>query len=197
MKSVIFATSSNGKVISLQRHLDQAGLAITVEQQKLDLIEPQADTAEEIALVKARQAYQQLGKAVLVDDSSFHITALNGFPGPYIKPMLTMIGVEGILQLMEGRNDRSASFISSLVYISDTGEEYVFNEDPFTGVIIEEATAALADDSWSDLHRIFIPTGATKVLSELTAEERQSIQPERIGSYDKLTAWLKENAVAL
>src|SRR5690606_16109667 len=55
-----------------------------INQSKLDLIEPQADTAEEIATVKARQAWKQLDKAVLVDDSSFHIAALKGFPGPYL-----------------------------------------------------------------------------------------------------------------
>jgi XTP/dITP diphosphohydrolase len=191
MKHITFATSNAGKVATLQNHLRRAGLQVTITQNELDLIEPQADTSEEIALVKARQAYRQLGGAVLVDDSSFHISALNGFPGPYIKPMLTTIGIEGIMRLMEGRSDRSAGFISSLVFIDDKGNEHVFDDDPYTGTIAAEISPVNAKDSWSDLFKIFIPDGQTKVLGELTVDERHDVQPGRVDAYVKFVEWLK------
>jgi inosine/xanthosine triphosphate pyrophosphatase family protein len=54
MKHITFATSNAGKVATLQNHLRRAGLQVTITQKELDLIEPQADTSKEIALVKAR-----------------------------------------------------------------------------------------------------------------------------------------------
>lgn len=193
MNRIVFATSNAGKVATLQNHLSRAGLDTVIVQKQLDLIEPQADTPEEIARVKARQAYEELGSAVLVDDSSFHITALNGFPGPYIKPMLATIGVEGIMQLMEGRRDRSAAFLSSLVYIDDSGIEHVFADDPYTGTIASEISTINAADSWSDLFKIFMPDGQTKVLGELTVDERHDVQPGRVDAYVKFVEWLKED----
>lgn len=197
MKHVTFATGNSGKVATLQNHFRRAGLDVTIKQKQLDLIEPQADTAEEVARVKARQAWEQLGEAVLVDDSSFHIAALGGFPGPYIKPMLTTIGIDGILQLLQGHTDRSAYFLSSLVYIDDSGEEHVFDDDPYKGTIAREASTVEVPESWSDLFKIFIPDDQTKVLTELTMDERHNVQPERIDAYAKFTKWLKKNTESI
>lgn len=191
MKTILFATSNAGKVSTLQNHFRRANLGITVKQQPLNLIEPQANTSEEIATVKARQAWEQLRKAVLVDDSSFHIAALKGFPGPYIKPMLDTIGVEGIMQLMEYQADRTAYFTSSLVYIDSSGAEHVFKDDPYRGHIATHISPMSATDAWSDLYKIFIPDGQTKVLGELTADERHAVQPQRVGAYAKFTEWLE------
>lgn len=192
MKTIVFATSNFGKVSTLRNHIKRTGIDVAIKQNPLELIEPQADTAEEIARVKARQAFEELGTAVLVDDSSFHISALKGFPGPYIKPMLSTIGVEGIIQLMEGRSDRSAMFLSSLVYIDDAGAEHVFSDDPYTGKIATRISTAEAPDSWSDLFKVFIPDGQNRVLGELTADERHDVQPERVDAYVKFSQWLKE-----
>lgn len=193
MKRIIFATSNTGKVATLQNHMERANLDVVIEQKKLDLIEPQADSAEEIAKVKAHQAWQQLGKAVLVDDSSFHISALNGFPGPYIKPMLATIGIEGILRLLKGHKDRSAAFISSLVFIDAQGKEHIFDDDPYEGSIAGQASPVEAAEAWSDLFKVFIPKGETKVLAELTIDERHDVQPDRVDAYVKFVEWLKED----
>lgn len=191
---IIFATSNAGKATSLRYHLKRHGVDVAVDQQSLDLIEPQADTAREIARVKARQAWDQLHQPVVVDDSSFHITALNGFPGPYIKPMLQTVGIDGILRLMEGYDDRSAAFISSLVYIDEDGVEHVFDDDPYTGTIALTASTKKKSGAWSALHQIFIPTDCDKVLAELTVDEHTNVQPDRVDSYTRFTKWMKDNA---
>ena len=190
---IIFATGNTGKATSLRYHLKRHGVDATVDQQSLDLIEPQADTAREIALVKARQTWDQLRQPVVVDDSSFHITALNGFPGPYIKPMLQTVGIDGILRLMEGYDDRSAAFISSLVYIDEDGVEHIFDDDPYTGTIALTASTKKKAGAWSALHQIFIPTGCNKVLAELSADAHTNVQPERVDSYTRFAQWMKGN----
>lgn len=188
--TIVFATSNQGKVASLRYHLNRHGVDVEVAQKPLDLIEPQANTAKEIARVKARQAWEQLHQPVLVDDSSFHIAALNGFPGPYIKPMLQTIGIDGILRLMEGYDDRSAYFISSLVYIDNQGIEHIFDDDPYTGAIALTASPKKKTEAWSDLHQIFIPTGCDKVLAELTTDQHTNVQADRVDSYTKFAEWL-------
>lgn len=191
MNEIVFATSNQGKVKSLKYYFAKYKVDIEVTQKPLDLIEPQADTAEEVARVKAGQAWKQLKSPVLVDDSSFHIRALKGFPGPYIKPMLETIGVDGIMQLMNGQKDRSAWFLSSLVYIDASGAEHVFADDPYEGNIAPQVSKQETTDAWSDLFKIFIPNGQMKVLSELTIDERHDVQSERVDAYEKFAKWMK------
>ncbi|MEI7689916.1 MAG: non-canonical purine NTP pyrophosphatase, partial [Candidatus Saccharibacteria bacterium] len=112
MKSIYFATGNIGKIATLKRHFKQHGVDILIKQGLVDIIEPQADTATGVAIVKARQAYDILKSPVIVDDSLFHISVLGGFPGPYIKYMLSTIGVDGILNFLKNHDDRSAYFLS-------------------------------------------------------------------------------------
>src|SRR5664279_428290 len=152
MKEIIFATGNKGKVAFMRRHMERLNVRADIVQRPLDLIEPQAHTATEVARSKAKQAFEQLGQPVLVDDSSFHIAVLGGFPGPYIKYMLETIGIAGILAFMDGRDDRTAYFQSSLVFVDENGHEYVFDEQPYRGVITDMIDDHDSEESWGDLH---------------------------------------------
>lgn len=189
-QEITFATGNKGKVASMQRHIAQSGIDAVVIQAPLDLTEPQADTATEVALSKAKQAYAQLKKPVLVDDSSFHISALGGFPGPYIKYMLTTIGVEGIIDFMKGKADRTAYFLSSLVYVDDRGEEHVFSDAPYWGVISEAIDEYDSEIAWSDLFKIFIPNGSDKVLARMTPADHERVDKKQANSYEEFCKWL-------
>jgi XTP/dITP diphosphohydrolase len=194
MKEIIFATGNSGKIATLKSHLALAGLDIDVAQQPLELIEPQAATATEVAKVKAQQAYDLLQKPVLVDDSSFHIYALGGFPGPYIKYMLETVGVDGIIKFMEGQNDRRAHFMSSLVFIDEHGTAHVFEGKDPDGEIIDHVDTNDHPEAWSELWKIFAPPGrGGKTYSQLTHEElRQHRRGDKKDSaYTQFTAWLK------
>ena len=61
--------------------LEQYG--ITVEFAKINLVELQSDSLEQIARDKARSAFDSLKKPVIVEDDGLFIDALKGFPGPY------------------------------------------------------------------------------------------------------------------
>src|SRR5487761_1792432 len=106
MREIYFITSNVGKAASLNRLLNAK--RYTVIQKNIEIPEIQSDTALEIATYKAKFAYESLGKPVIVQDSAFHINALSGFPGPYIKYTNETIGIEGILHLMNGIDDRTA-----------------------------------------------------------------------------------------
>ena len=191
--TITFATGNHGKFATLQRYAREHGLdPARFTQQNLDIIEPQADTATEVARVKAREAFRQLGHPVVVDDSSFHITALGGFPGPYIKYMISTIGADGILAFMKDHADRSAYFLSTLVYIDETGTEHVFEDEPYRGSIAPAAIEQNSATAWSDLHRLFIPDGTTKVLAQLTDDERAVLHAGKQDAYASFCTWLAQ-----
>lgn len=193
MKEIIFATGNSGKVATLRRNLKSEGVDIEVVQKPLDLIEPQAFTAAEVAKVKAHQAYEMLQKPVLVDDSSFHIVALGGFPGPYIKYMLETVGAEGIMKFMQGQTDRSAYFMSSLVFIDGNGSEHEFHGQDEKGTIVERMDDYDHPSAWSDLWKIFAPPGETKTYSQMSDAELQAFRRKdmKTNAYRQLAVWLK------
>lgn len=194
--SIVFATGNKGKVATLESHLAIHGLdTIVVVQRSLELIEPQAETALEVARVKAQQAFDQLQKPVLVDDSSFHIYALGGFPGPYVKYMNETVGTEGIVRFMEHQDDRRAYFLSALVFVDETGTLHEFSVKESTGEIAREVRESVAGRGWSDLWKIFIPAGSTKTLSQMTPLDHEARRKSESGrsAYDLFATWLRDN----
>lgn len=189
MKTLYFATGNDGKFKTMRRYFEQHGVRVALEQSRVEMVEPQAETATEVALAKARQAYATLKQPVVVDDSSFHIAALGGFPGPYIKYMLMTIGIDGILEFLKNHTDRSAYFLSSLVYIDENGEEHIFEDEPYRGLIAKKVVELDRPDAWSDLHKVFTPAGTTKVLAELTHDELHQNASE--DSYARFARWIK------
>ena len=189
-----FATSNAGKVQSMKRHLRD--FDVTVKQVTLPLIEPQADTVEEIAISKAKQAYEILKAPVVVEDGSFCIDALNGFPGPYIKYTLETIGVEGIMQLASTLRSRQCRFVSALAYADASGEVRVFKERGVFGRLADTIADENVDGAWSDLWRVFIPEGGSLALSALTSAERDKLFAtwQKDSQFTKLGEWLAENA---
>ena len=60
-------------------------LGYDIATRAIDLPEIQSFNLEEIVREKAAAAYAIVGSPVLVEDVSFSLAALNGFPGPFIK----------------------------------------------------------------------------------------------------------------
>lgn len=191
MKTIIFATTNQGKVASLRRALDGVGLNfIDIDARSLDIIEPQADSCEEIAVSKAKQAFNLLHLPVLVDDSSFHIAALGGFPGVYAKYMNETLGATGIIDFMKDKTDRSAHFDGALVYVDESGIQHVFRQVPYRGVIAEGIHSMDDATAWSELHKIFIPTGSDKVLGEMTDDDFKKLASDDT-KHEKFAMWLR------
>ena len=56
------------------------------------------------------------------------IEALNGFPGPYTKYVLATIGVDGLLKLMEGQQNRRCGFAACVGFADPAGKVHIFEE---------------------------------------------------------------------
>lgn len=168
---LLFITGNSAKVKSAQKCFDSMGLPVVVRQYIISLPEIQAKDAEEISQAKAKMAFEQIKLPLIVEDAGFHINALNGFPGVYVRYVLDTIGAEGIIKQMKGVEDRTCQFVAVTTFIDASGKIISFRDSEGRGVIASEVDKTSNPRAWSDLWKIYIPNGLTKTLSALTEEE--------------------------
>lgn len=136
MKSVTYITGNMSKYENAKAFLST--FDVEVQQQKLSLDEIQGDDAVAITVRKAKDAYAQLGKPLFVNDASWIIPGLNGFPGPYMRNMVEWFTMDDILTLMADKPDRSVILRDTIVYIDDQGE-HVFTHDTVGSILTAPA----------------------------------------------------------
>lgn len=168
---LLFATSNSAKLAAAQAYFADHGLR--VEQCLAEVPEIQHAEVGEIALAKARHAYQLEGRPVMVEDSAFYVHSLAGFPGPYVKHMMETIGVPGLLKLLEGAEDRSAHFESALAYQWDGQHVRLFLEPgPSWEVLPTPGVGTQA--GWSKLWEVLeARTGPALELGDIPAVYRR------------------------
>ncbi|MBC7080230.1 MAG: XTP/dITP diphosphatase [Methanothrix sp.] len=172
-----FVTSNRGKFIEAQRILGG------IVQADLGYTEIQADTLEEVVLFGLKELSTRLDSPFIIEDAGLFVEALNGFPGVYSAYVQKTIGNSGILRLMDGIENRAASFRSVVGY-SAPGMEPVLFKGELRGVIGFEArgTGGFGYDP------IFEVDGRT--LAEMDLEEKNMIS-HRGRSMKALKRWLE------
>lgn len=166
-----FATTNPAKVASVARVLGAYG--IDVERVELELPELQADDAEGVALGKIRAALSALRAPVMVVDSAFHVDALGGFPGPYVKHVTAKLGVRGYLDLLArfpDAADRGCAFVDAVAFADPSL--------PAPLVFVRRERGSIADaprgnsaGHKSPMAALFIPDGCDKTIAEMTPDE--------------------------
>ena len=187
-----FITSNKGKAQTLQRSLDVAGCTdIKIIQKNMDLMEPQADTVAEVSRYKAEEAYKILKAPLLVEDGSFCIEALNGFPGVYTKYVLETIGVEGIVKLMQGQTNRQTKFVSCATFVDEKGEISQFFRDDIFYDIATEIKDKTSPYAWSELWKVIYVRENQKLLCDFSKEELDGYYKttDQRGSLQKFMNW--------
>ncbi len=130
---IVYVTGNMQKVADARARLDRHGMS--VEQQKVNTLEIQSDSIAEIARHKAQQAYEIIGKPLVVNDAGWIIPALKGFPGPYMRYINEWLTASDLLALMKDKSDRSIVLKEVLAY-HDGKKISVFEKDTF-GTIVE------------------------------------------------------------
>lgn len=169
-----FVTSNARKFSEAFQTFEHEG--IPIKQVLIDVPEIQASSADEVCRAKARFAATQFSGAFFIEDSSFHIQALNGFPGVYARYVLETLGVEGVLALLKGITSRACSFHSCIIYHDASGEQHEFNfvrEGLYVTTRVEQGTAG-----WSDLWRIIGITERGNHYSRLDAVTQKQLDKE-------------------
>ena len=165
MKEIIFVTNNKGKIASAQNDL----IHIKVLPYDAKLTEPRSDNIREIAEQKVYQAYEMVRKPCISLDSGFFIEELNGFPRAYVNHMLDTIGLEGLLKLMNGVENRYCEFRSCLAYYDGSMIKYFESKSP--GRLSFSIKGRDNENKWSDLWYLFIPEKFDKTLAEFDQDD--------------------------
>lgn len=151
----------------------EAILGRPLERIAIDLPEIQAATTREVASIKARAAFEQLNRPVIVEDAGFELAALNGFPGPFIKYWEQLGGLESICRTVDGLGDRGAAAVCVLGVCDAGGARVV--EGRIRGTI----PASPRGSNGFGWDAIFIPEGHDRTFGEMSADDKASMSHRR------------------
>lgn len=159
---ITFASSNKDKAVQVGRYLH-----VPVDYTSLSIPEIQSLDLHEVVRQKAKEAYRQLQKPVLVDDASLSFSALGRLPGPFINQFLQELGTEGLCRLLDNYPDRSA--IATAALALHNGIEIVVFDASIKGRIAEKP---LGDNGYG-WDAIFIPEGHERTRGEMTKEDSE------------------------
>ena len=129
MKTITFITGNPYKLEEAKSVLK--GYGIVVEPLQIDIDEIQHHDPLKITEAKVKSAYKKVGQPVVVNDSSWEIPALGGFPGGYMKDVANWFTAEDFLALMKDKNDRRIILHDVVAYL----KLFIYDQ---TGVFINE-----------------------------------------------------------
>lgn len=187
MEDVVFVTHNKGKIASAKKQLGEVNFKIF----EYELEEPRSDDIKYISKYKVMEAYKLVKQPCISLDCGFWIDELGGFPKAFVNFALDTIGVDGILKLMEGKENRKCRFTECLSYYD--GKEVHQFMGKHEGNLSEKILGNDTDQKWSDLWYIYKPVGYEKTLAEMTDSERKNRIPyESIDSMRVFADWYRK-----
>ena len=183
-KEIYYATSNSVKFEEVKLYLDEHHPDIELKQFKEDIVEPQSDNQQDIAIFKAKQAWDKLNKPVLVDDSGIFIHKYKNFPGTLTKPIYQSLGMENIAKLYD--DNEPASFILTMVYIYGH-DKYTIFENESSGTL--KKFNEWHEDPVAPFEYNFVPNGVDKTYTELRKSGEIQQYKYRIGALKKFLKW--------
>lgn len=165
---IVVCTGNKNKFQEISTILDRYD--IEAEHVEIDLDE-NGSSLEDNVVSKAKQAFEKIGKPLIVDDTGIFFTAYRDFPGHRAKRVFRINGFEGLFRALDGR-DREAYFKCLICYI-DKSQIKIF-EGTLDGKITHHVYESPGYDEFPYV-KIFIPKGQEKPLSMMTYEQKSKI----------------------
>jgi len=184
-KVVFFATGNINKFNEARRILSEFGIAVGMLKLKGDEI--QSDSLQEIAEKSVQYAYSQSGLPIFVEDAGLFIDALSGFPGPYAAYAYKTIHNSGIVKLMEGVEDRKATFRSVISYFDGETQAPVSFVGESRGEITTKERRVQGKAGFG-FDPIFQPAGTSRTFAEMTIQEKNGYS-HRADAIHKFAQW--------
>lgn len=125
-KPLVFVTGNVNKFQEAQTIMSPLG--IKLEQIKVPIDEIQSESPENVTIDKAKKAYEVVKKPLFVNDSGWIFTALNGFPGPFMKYINQWFAPEDFITLML-RYENKEVILRETVVFTDGNIVKVFKRD--------------------------------------------------------------------
>lgn len=188
MRVLYFATSNKGKLVEAQKALEP----MKIEVKQLDIAYPeiQASTLEDVARFGMNWLVDKVEHEdideLIIEDAGLFIHALNNFPGVFSAYVFRTVGLNGILGLMGGKEDRSAHFESCIAYWEE-GSQLMFFKGRADGTVVSEPKG----EHGFGYDPIFIPDGENRTFAEMQTEDKNRLS-HRGKSLKKLVEYLSK-----
>jgi len=179
IKDLTFITGNEHKAKQMSRYL-----GFPLAHHKLDLIEIQSLSLEEIIEHKVKQAYDILKVPVIVDDSSIVFDALNGLPGPFIKYFLQSVDPQQMCDMAHALPTQGAVAAAIIGYYD--GKEFKSFLSEVKGKISKQPSGT----NGFGFDAFFIPEGFEKPRGELNDEEYDQTSPRKYAA-EKFEEYIK------
>lgn len=162
----VFVTGNADKV----REFEEI-LKIKLNNKSIDLVEIQSTNVSDVTKHKVKEAFDKIGKPVIVEDTGLFIYDINDFPGALIKFYLRDLGCDGICRFHAGSYARAETVIG---YYNGNQMRLFKGSVKGTLAIEPKGTNGFGWDN------IFIPNGQSKTYAEMTADEKNKYSMRRI-----------------
>ena len=191
MREIYFVSNNLNKYSEIKSMLDDKIIDLDLKFCKQDIIEIQDEKIENIAIEKAKSAYNIVKKPIIIEDDGLFINSLNGFPGQYSKFISKSIGNKGIIRLLKSSSDRSAFFKSIFVYNDGIIAKL------FYGKINGKISSTITTGGWG-YDPIFIPLKRNNkngiTFAKLSQTNKKNELSHRRIAFYKFINWFNQNS---
>lgn len=171
MEKVLLATNNAGKLREFREILGDLFEIVSLRDLALEADpEETGTTFEENALLKAEYSCKRSGLPTLADDSGLEVDALDGAPGIYsarFVPGSDMDRLEKLLQVMQGKDKRSARYVAAVAMVWPDGRQVTVR-----GICEGTLTESPSGNGGFGYDPIFMPNGYDKTYGCLSEEEK-------------------------
>jgi non-canonical purine NTP pyrophosphatase (RdgB/HAM1 family) len=169
IEEIFFVTSNPGKAEYLKKFFD-----FPIKHLNLNIPEIQSLDLTEIVSDKARKAYREVKRPVLVEDISLIFNALNGLPGPFIKWFSKTLSNEDLCSLVSHYRDKTA--LAEVQFALCVNDKIEIFKGICAGTIAEKPRG----ENGFGWDPIFIPQGHNKTFAEMMPEEKHEFSMRKI-----------------
>ncbi len=184
MDNFIYVTGNQAKYLTAKKYFEPLG--VDVIQKKLNIPEIQSDKIEEVALDKAQKAFAILKHPLIVNDTSWLIEVLNGFPGPYTHYVANLFTSQDWLSLLKGHPNRKITLRHAIVFI-DKDKHRIFTLNTL-GVVLKSPKG---NQRFSGFDQVVSLAPDRKSLAEIHEIQGYSIEGEE-PLWHQLSNWLRK-----
>ncbi len=158
-----------------------------VQTTAIDALEIQSFSLEEIVKAKAEQAQRELGSPVVVEDVSFELDVLNGFPGPFVKFWENNVGYDRAVEITEKLENDRVTIRCGVGYADE--ERFLYTE----GVVHGRLVARRGEGGFG-FDPFVLLDSQEKTCGEMTKDEKNAISHRKLG-WEAMRAKLKEEGI--
>lgn len=161
--------------------------SVELEHLPMEYDENHDFSMEDIAKTAAKKLADELGKAIILEDTGLFFEAYDNFPGALPKFVFNTLGYKGIMKVLDGES-RKAYFKTVAAYC-EPGKEPVI----FEGVMEGEITSEVFDEDKDTMpyDRIFIPIGYDKTISSMEMDLKNSFS-QRGKAFRKFGEYMRD-----